>query len=270
LQTLAMACIPEKKVLVFGRTGDGKSTLANMLVAGTLRNPRFKIGDGMAGVTVECEVGHGRNYAVIDTVGLGEETEGEALDPTNLIYNFLKRTRGEYSHILFVKAAGRLDKLDKEIWRIFLEVFKGAEPAFAVVVTKCPNAVKWSADNKEPLENMYRECQGRFAFVDFPPVNARPDTEAALEEDRQQSLQRLDATLDSLFRKNSLQYYKPEYAELDDSSLRKRAKEIFKFVLAIAKALASNEILKAILGLFVPGANIAMELLNRILQNSAS
>lgn len=262
-----MAFVPEKKVLVFGRTGDGKSTLANMLVAGTLRNPRFKIGDGMAGVTVECEVGHGRNYAVSDTVGLGEETEGEAQDPTNLIYNFLKRTRGEYSHILFVKAAGRVDKLDKEIWRIFLEVFKGAEPAFAVVVTKCPNAVKWSADNKEPLEKMYRECHGRFAFVDFPAVdNVRADTDAALEEGRQESLQRLDATLDSLFRKNSFQYYKPEYADLKDSSLRKRAKEIFKFVLAIAKALASNEILKAILGLFVPGANIAMELL----QNSAS
>lgn len=44
-----------QKVLLFGKTGEGKSTLANMLVSGSLENPLFNIGSGLEGVTSKVE-----------------------------------------------------------------------------------------------------------------------------------------------------------------------------------------------------------------------
>jgi GTP-binding protein EngB required for normal cell division len=226
----------EKKVLLFGKTGEGKSTIGNMLVSGNLDAPKFPMGDGMAGVTSTATEERGRGYHVVDTVGLGEETESERKDATELIHQYLKKTKGAYSHIIFVKHAGRFDELDHEIWRTFLEVFKGAEPAFMVVLTSCSDPEKWYAANRGELHERYGSAR-RFAFVDFPPVHQNSRMEVINVDTRNDSLERLEKAINFAFTENFCQNFEPSYTRLDDLHLLRRAQAIWDILKDVIKIL---------------------------------
>lgn len=230
-----------KKVLLFGKTGEGKSTLANMLVRGGLHDPLFRMGDGICGVTDECQANTGRGYCVVDTVGLGEETESERKNAEETIYRFLKDSRGQYSHILFVKSAGRFDELDKEIWMIFQKLFAGANQAFAVVVTKCDKPDKWLSENQETLREAYKECNNRFVCVNFPPLETEePELEVLLEKKRKTSLEELENSLSRFFAENKHSYYHPTYTEMSDEDLRTMASNLWNYVVKVAEKLARD------------------------------
>lgn len=232
-----------KRVLLFGRTGQGKSTIANMLVSGEmLETPVFKMGDGLVGVTEKC-VGHSdRDHYVIDTVGLGEDPRNrpnfrgptDAFDAAvGLITDFLERTGTEYSHILYVKAADRFDRLDERIFNIFRKIFKGTEPAFGLVVTKCKNPDKWKVENEGSMQARYGHAipLDRHAYVDFEPRNDDPDLESIYKRKRQESLDRLDQALDSSFESNGFKYYKPAYVDVCEQDRRKMAKDLLRFII---------------------------------------
>jgi GTP-binding protein EngB required for normal cell division len=232
-----------KRVLLFGRTGQGKSTIANMLVSGKmLESPVFKMGDGLIGVTEKC-VGHSdRDHYVIDTVGLGEDPRNrsnfrgstDAFDAAvDLITEFLERTGTEYSHILYVKAADRFDRLDERIFKIFQKIFKGTEPAFGLVVTKCKNPDKWKVENESNMQFRFGHTipLDRHVYVDFEPRNDDPDLESIYERKRQESLDRLDQALDSSFARNGFKYYKPAYVDVCEQDRRKMAKDLLRFII---------------------------------------
>ena len=78
-----------KTAVLMGRTGSGKSTIANMLVTGEL-NPLHKaeMGDGLRGTTVSCSKLEGR---------VPDEEARE------VVIKFLREIQGEYGQIICVK-----------------------------------------------------------------------------------------------------------------------------------------------------------------------
>uniref|UniRef100_A0A7I4AYV9 G domain-containing protein n=1 Tax=Physcomitrium patens TaxID=3218 RepID=A0A7I4AYV9_PHYPA len=66
-----------KKVILFGKTGSGKSTVSNALVTNGLEQVVFQSSAGFSGCTWAIQTGAGKGWEVIDTVGLGESSAGK-------------------------------------------------------------------------------------------------------------------------------------------------------------------------------------------------
>ncbi|KAL2608615.1 hypothetical protein R1flu_027188 [Riccia fluitans] len=257
-----------RRVLIFGKTGSGKSTLANMLVSGGLDEQRFAMGDSMQGVTNKCSTLSGSEYEVTDTVGLGEETDSERKDAKRMIIHFLKITRCSYHHIIFVKRAGRQDKLDTALWKIFLKTFKGDKKAnfhedayrgMVLVLTGCPNPENWLDAEKGHLEENYKEVKKRFIGVDFPPISDDAEVEIHQSRRRSNHLMILKQSLDKLYHENGELAFEPRYSRLNDLELEQFAEKLLEQILKISRGvgIAVEFVLKV---LFVVGASLLVNM----------
>lgn len=115
-----------KTVLLFGKTGSGKSTVANVLVTGGMEREVFKSSDGVNGCTRKLQIASGRGWTVVDTVGLGgvdTESVGE-MEAKEMLANFLKGVQNRYSHVIYVVKFDRITTLDVVVWEAFLRVQK--------------------------------------------------------------------------------------------------------------------------------------------------
>ncbi|KAG0628135.1 hypothetical protein M758_1G003600 [Ceratodon purpureus] len=245
-----------RKVLIFGKTGDGKSTVGNMLVHGSLYPPRgghlaFQVGDGLEGVTEKVEQASGGGYDVVDTVGLGEQTESERKRAVDLIYNFLVKTKGmrAYNHIIFVKEAGRYDQLDEDIWEVFLNVFRGCEPQFVLVLTKAKkDPAQWMQENGRQIAEKYPQCEGRTVCVTFPPVESDARVEAIYQNRRMMSLRELTSKLHQFSTSNRVGVFPLQYADMNKQQLERKSTSIWTTITKLASYLNPRNALRAFFG----------------------
>ncbi|KAG0626284.1 hypothetical protein M758_2G116700 [Ceratodon purpureus] len=221
------------KVILFGRTGAGKSTVSNALVTGSIDGDlKFKIGHGVKGCTSEMTSADGRGWTVTDTVGLGEGQDGQVEDKTaeQKICDFLKQVQGKYSHVIYVKSSkNRMDVIDETIWLTFLRVFKGAEAAFTILFTKGDE--KWLADNWDKLPSWVQELgRHNVLITDIPPVAPRPVQEKRNQQTRRASIEKLDTDLWNLFQSRGGQYEVPDICNMNDAQLVEESSSILAYV----------------------------------------
>ncbi|KAG0623039.1 hypothetical protein M758_3G144500 [Ceratodon purpureus] len=160
------------KIFLCGRTGSGKSSVANMLVKGDLNPPLlFPTSSGVRGKTISCQREESRDFVVVDTVGLGEAQHGSVTDDEarNVLYDFfVKISQESYHYFAYVHKWGKLDHLDGELWAFFQKAFVGAERNFVIIFTHCsPKALE---DNSEDIKVAFEGCE-RYIPVDFPAAN---------------------------------------------------------------------------------------------------
>ena len=215
------SCIVEKdikawsseKVILFGRTGSGKSTIAQMLTRGQLNasgsgdkledsssniSDPFKASSDARGVTRDIEIGEGRGWHVTDTPGFGEAKEGSTVSTeqaTKIIKKFVRDTCGIYSHYLYVVKKDRMNLYDERLWKFFNEVFAGAEKNFSVVVTGC--TMELNLGDQVSLERIFNGCEN-IIDVDFPSVSDDSELEEENVGARQDALQKLENYLEML------------------------------------------------------------------------
>jgi GTP-binding protein EngB required for normal cell division len=163
-----------EKVLLFGRTGSGKSTIAQMLTDGVLNDhPKFQAGSGAKGETRQVQRCEGRGWYVTDTPGFGEP-EGDAVPTTeagNRLKEFVTKISGTYSHFIYVLRKDRLTKYDASLWQFFKagpsKVPKPISRSLLPIATRA---------FPEPDENRVRKtltgCE-RFFHVSFPPLDLK-------------------------------------------------------------------------------------------------
>jgi GTP-binding protein EngB required for normal cell division len=185
-----------ERVILFGRTGSGKSTIAQMLIHGELLpESGFEIGSSARGVTSEIIKSEGRGWHVTDTPGFGEPKEGTVptADAVKILKKFILDICGVYSHFVYVMKYNRLNVYDEKLWNFFRTIFRGAELNFSVVITNCKNEL--SESDMKRVTNVFSGCS-RFIPVDFCPREVGDDE---LEEenivDRKRYLQVLEDTL---------------------------------------------------------------------------
>ncbi|KAG0607987.1 hypothetical protein M758_8G069400 [Ceratodon purpureus] len=176
------------KVLLFGRTGSGKSTVANMLINGHLRPPfLFPTSSGVRGKTLSFQREESEDFVVVDTVGFGEGEYGSVADAEarNRLYDFfVKITEESYNYYAYVHKWGKLDQLDVNLWNFFRQAFAGAETNFVIIFTHC--SPKFLEQNLKDIKMTFQGCE-RYIPVDFP-ASDKPEFLASAMARRKEAL----------------------------------------------------------------------------------
>lgn len=247
------------KVVLFGKTGDGKSTVSNALVTGGIEDLKFTIGHGVKGCTSQMKTDEGRGWTVTDTVGLGEGEGGKVSTEAaeEMILEFLKNVKGEYSHVIYVKSsANRFDVLDETIWKSFKRIFKGAEGAFTVLFTK--GTEEWLEKNWTFLPNWVKDLdKANVLITDIPPISDKKVRESRNQAVRTASIVKLEKDLLNAFQLRGGKYSTPNISRMNESALVAESKSILTYIQEMLNSMV--EPLIATLNIFsTVGAIMAM------------
>lgn len=184
-----MAALPKRNVVVLGKTGCGKSSVANNIAGGDV----FEVSDSVAGVTRKTEMtetllsyGPTEEYTLrlIDTVGLFDH-ELKAKEIFKDVKDFFKTKVPEGIHlILFVFKDGRFTPEERKTFKYIMENFKGREVSdiSALVLTHCENKSQAAREKcvsdftKHELTRDIAKFMGKGLFcVGFPQLDTVED-----------------------------------------------------------------------------------------------
>ncbi|CAM6087977.1 unnamed protein product [Calypogeia fissa] len=251
----------EKKVVLFGRTGDGKSTIANALVTGGVGPERFTTSSSARGCTTRIQKETGRGWTVTDTVGLGE-SESVAVpnaDAKKMLTDFLKEVKDEYSHIIYVKkATNKITTMDEMIWLIFTSIFHGAENAFVIVFTGVNE--EWLRKNRPKLPAYMRNQT--ILVADIPPVHRRAVLERRMRAIRESSIRNLEENLVRLFDERGNVCSSPDIARMNDLELEQKSRSLIQFIVDTIKRLYKEVSWKSVATKLGPLVNVVDIILN--------
>lgn len=228
--------MPDKRIILFGRTGSGKSTVGNMLTNRTPCYDRgFAVGKGFRGVTSEITIKHGNNWAVVDTIGMGETKGGTVSheDAKTFLCTFLKQLRYSYLYIVYVVRQGRMDESQAMIWQIFKKIFKDGESNFVVMFTD--SSQKWIDDNETQIKQEFDGCS-RFIAVNFPPISESEELELIYKEKRSLSLNNMEEQL----RMFNLSPVEPRISSLADKEVPEYVPTLLDEILRIGQVVAKK------------------------------
>lgn len=186
-------------IVLCGRTGDGKSSIANMLIQGDIYRDReniFDVGNAALGETRELTYARDVRFGVFDLIGLGELSSGGVPHDVAIknIRNHFSTNGLPLNYICYVKRS-RTTEEDIHLFGIFKKIFKEGEKNFIIIVTH--TGPSWT-DNEENVNETKRN------FGDYPvisvdfPNNIDEDYAEIDRKKRATNLQHLVAKLTEL------------------------------------------------------------------------
>ena len=145
------------RVLVFGATGTGKTSLCNVL------SGRSRPTDGGAkGVTAKTHLyaafeANGQKIQLVDTAGLHESSSGTVPADRALlqIVDLLKNAKAGFNLLVHVARVGRITKDQEEDYKFFVEKLTQGKIPVLLVLTSCENEVpmqSWVDKNRASFE----------------------------------------------------------------------------------------------------------------------
>lgn len=189
-----------KNILLLGRTGNGKSTIGNVISGkNELKEGEFGVSETKDIQALEFEV-YGDKYRLIDTIGIGD-TE---LSLREVLYKFAKMSRYAkegLSQVFFV-TSGRFTEEERSTYNLLRKfIFDDEIVKYTTIVrtkfsnfrndAKCKEDIQKMLDNGGELADVIRSCQGRIIHVDNPPTNVEDEDEIAVNKkkrDRSQTI----------------------------------------------------------------------------------
>ncbi len=183
----------QTSVVLFGTTGQGKSSIANMLIQGDIYQEKnaFIINDSAVGASVQIACSVNSEFKVYDTIGVGETCFGSVPHKKAIkkIRKYFSKCRVPLNYISYVKKKGRYTEEDRKMFKAFKKIFKGGERNFIIIITGSDQ--KWVDDNSKTIKEN---------FGDYPiiPVDFSQGHEDKVVIKRAESLQRLTEKLSNL------------------------------------------------------------------------
>ena len=172
------------RVLVFGATGTGKTSLCN-----TLAGKSRPTDNGAKGVTSKSHYYSAFNFGgckieLVDTAGLHESTSGTvpAEEAVVQLVELLEKAKDGFSLLLHVTRASRITKEQEEDYRFFVDKVTERQIPVILAVTGCENEQPmgtWVEKNKRSFERFqYRDiiatcfAKGGALEAHFKPLRA--------------------------------------------------------------------------------------------------
>ncbi|BBN18489.1 hypothetical protein MPTK1_8g02910 [Marchantia polymorpha subsp. ruderalis] len=188
------------KLLLYGKAGDGKSTIGNMLLDGRVEG-LFDRRDCQSAVptsSMSKRCSENKQWEVIDTVGLfspGNRTSDAHL--IDKLHDFLLTECPEIDVICYVKKASKYTGADEICLNHFKRLFKGhkVEQNVVLVFTSCPDQNTFFKFNDHVISKHMGAEYKRRVGVEFPPPNSNVDIEEMMKEKRASSLKDLEKEL---------------------------------------------------------------------------
>ncbi|KAG0591162.1 hypothetical protein KC19_1G154600 [Ceratodon purpureus] len=214
-------------VLLIGKRRSGRTTFANMLVSGELKDGPLAPSDTNNNI---CETYAGRGWTVVDTMGFGEPLGGIVPEEyaRTLVIDFLNEVKGPYSHIIFVVDISDIQTLQggqssiSIMWNTFLGIFEGGEENFVVLVTKVKSRM-WPAP--ATIEEMFPECKRFLYFNDFAfPETSAIEMDGGVAKWRQKELKRIEEEMTAMFKTKP--WVKPAIFKIGDEEMKEMATKI--------------------------------------------
>ncbi|CAI2184816.1 8921_t:CDS:2, partial [Funneliformis geosporum] len=192
----------ETSIILFGLTGQGKSSIANMLIKGDIKNDNsFNINDAVKGAGVQIQGYQNVNFIVYDTVGVGEPSTGTVphMKAVKEIRNYFSKCEVPLNYIAFVKKKGRFTEEDRKMFNLFKEIFEGSENNFIIIITH--SSKFWVDENIVDLRNNF----GNYPIipVDFPFEDPPEDDDDVIIHQRKRAQSDIYHKKDNSFKINN-------------------------------------------------------------------
>jgi GTPase SAR1 family protein len=203
------------RILVFGGSGTGKTTVCNQLSGGNMQT-----GNSPLGVTCETQVYppfqlDDETCILTDTVGLNESHKGRVpakIALSNLI-KLLKDSKNGYNLLMQVVKVGRLDNNTVENYNLFIRALTGGKIPVILVVTggdslsdeQPMNA--WAVEHKSEIESLGL-CYKTVQVVAFHDKSKHPALEEFHAGLRKQSITSLVGVIHECSAPTSIRLYK--------------------------------------------------------------
>lgn len=153
------------RVLVFGTTGTGKTSLCNELTGGS-----EKVSDAAQGVTFKShtykpiEFSDQKLLVITDTVGLNESTRGNvpSKDAVKALIKLLKDSKEGYNLLIHVFRQPRITQAEESNYEFFVKMITGSKIPVILAVTGCENIdpmSKWGEENADTFARMGLEYE---------------------------------------------------------------------------------------------------------------
>ncbi|CAB4420554.1 unnamed protein product [Rhizophagus irregularis] len=124
-----------KNIVLCGRSGDGKSSIANMLIQGDVYRDSendFRIGNSAKAVTEYLTAISNEKFVVYDTIGLGDSTGSD--EAIKAIRNFFSLGKIPLNYICYVKRSRSLED-DVRLFETYRKIFGDGEKNFVIIIT---------------------------------------------------------------------------------------------------------------------------------------
>ncbi|PSB05256.1 GTPase domain-containing protein [Merismopedia glauca] len=148
------------RVLVFGTTGTGKTSLCNALTG-----ENQKVSNDALGVTFksytyeEVEISEGKSLIITDTVGLNESARGSvpSRDAVKALIKLLQDSKEGYNLLIQSFRIPRITQAEENNYEFFVKTISGSKIPTILVASGCENLEpmsKWKEENGNTFERM--------------------------------------------------------------------------------------------------------------------
>jgi predicted GTPase len=221
-----------RRILVFGTTGSGKTSLCNTMTNNVDRMP---VGSNAVGVTFSSHVYkefdyNNNKYLFIDTVGLNEGNRGSvpAKDAVKALINLLRDSSAGYNLLIQV-ARFRMTQAETDNFDLFVKTITNSQIPSILVVTGLEIMIpmsRWLDRERDNIEQQLQLSHEEIICTCFAEVEHRPDftpeEQAAYEASskryemlKQQSRAAVYAAIERHARPNPIKLYEDDEGFLD-------------------------------------------------------
>ncbi|CAG8627254.1 6373_t:CDS:2, partial [Acaulospora morrowiae] len=159
-------------VAIFGITGGGKSTIANMLLVGDLSdNNPFQIGDCARGVTSDLNHYFNGKFGVIDLPGFGEGPSGTVKhsEAIKIAREHFSAMELPLNYIFYVKKKGRFTEAEHVMFNEFKDIFNDAEDKIVIIITNCKEK-EWIVENSKEIKKNFDNLLEKLSFLNYEGI----------------------------------------------------------------------------------------------------
>ena len=231
------------RVVITGKTGSGKSTICNMLYQNDImpEDNEFPICANLVGTTFACKSVKKDNFEIVDTIGLGEPSNGTVPDDVAKqdLIRLISKIRSPINYIFFViNSKSKYLPDDARVYNIIKHIFDGAISNIVLVLTNADD--DYLVDNKDYLQERYGKLE--MIAVNFPSVHNNPKQEEIYKEYRTQDYKKLMNWL------NKLDYkaIKPKICYMTPIDVATSAGQIIAYMMLIPFVAAAGVAVAAV------------------------